>query len=185
MTTPCLYSQGALYRGSLCIVPSCFLAVHIVLWDGITFPMCTLSKVPHPYSDDSDVEFLSPKMRFFLVQVVLGAAYILTGENNCTSTCPPYTYRSDNTTCTPCPKDSSCAAATCQAVRYLVWSSHVWCIGTLSLWLQVVITAFKLCARPFMSSHGTGFCLRRWICRGLLAWCEIVDRCIYWHAFAL
>eukprot|EP00041_Stephanoeca_diplocostata_P012097 m.201916 g.201916 ORF g.201916 m.201916 type:complete len:726 (+) comp18807_c0_seq5:167-2344(+) len=52
--------------------------------------------------------------QFCSQDVVLGTAYVLAGQNNCTA-CGPYTYRSDNTTCTPCPKDSSCAAATCQA----------------------------------------------------------------------
>eukprot|EP00038_Savillea_parva_P031288 m.84596 g.84596 ORF g.84596 m.84596 type:complete len:720 (-) comp9600_c1_seq1:230-2389(-) len=43
-----------------------------------------------------------------------GSAYILSGRNTCTR-CSASQYRSDNQTCTPCPKDNSCAAATCQA----------------------------------------------------------------------
>ena len=43
-----------------------------------------------------------------------GSAYILSGRNTCTQ-CSASQYRSDNETCTSCPKDNSCAAATCQA----------------------------------------------------------------------
>mmetsp|Transcript_139772 Transcript_139772/g.197947 ORF Transcript_139772/g.197947 Transcript_139772/m.197947 type:complete len:724 (-) Transcript_139772:126-2297(-) len=47
-------------------------------------------------------------------RVELQAAYILSGPNSCTR-CPQYTYRNSNTTCAACPKDATCAAATCQA----------------------------------------------------------------------
>mmetsp|Transcript_16366 Transcript_16366/g.42491 ORF Transcript_16366/g.42491 Transcript_16366/m.42491 type:complete len:726 (-) Transcript_16366:181-2358(-) len=46
--------------------------------------------------------------------VQLGAAYVLSAPNTCTR-CGQYTYRSTNTTCSACPKDLTCAQATCQA----------------------------------------------------------------------
>jgi hypothetical protein len=52
-----------------------------------------------------------------------GAAFILSAANTCTQ-CPLYTYRSDNTTCSACPKDDTVSRATpvsagqtCQGVR--------------------------------------------------------------------
>lgn len=59
-------------------------------------------------TDDVDCQYCS-------TTVTLGNAYILTGTNNCTTMCPPYTYRSNNSTCASCPKDGTCAAAQCQA----------------------------------------------------------------------
>eukprot|EP00041_Stephanoeca_diplocostata_P021782 m.513972 g.513972 ORF g.513972 m.513972 type:complete len:755 (+) comp21911_c1_seq3:85-2349(+) len=48
-------------------------------------------------------------------EVTLGNAYILTGPNNCTTTCPAYTYRNSTTSCASCSKAGTCAAAQCQA----------------------------------------------------------------------
>ena len=40
-------------------------------------------------------------------------AMILTGDNSC-GRCAAGTFRQGNTTCTACPKDDTCASASCQ-----------------------------------------------------------------------